>query len=204
MPPDHEAVNASYCPVFTLGVLLAEREGMPIAGFMVNVDEYAELTVSDTASITMTLNCSGLFAASADVVEYVKVFDVDGTPVKSIFAITAPVMLLEISQLYVYGDVPPVIDAVQDTVCPTSSLALDGQFVRVGVVGAPAITVRVPDLTLLIVSGVEAESVMKTFAASVLETMFDGMIHAKELDVPATPVNSMFATRFPVTVFTIR
>ena len=52
-----------------------------------------------------------------------------------------------------YGLVPPVNDAVQLTVCPTSSFADDGQFDSVGVVGAVAITVRVPDLTLFVVSG---------------------------------------------------
>ena len=103
-----------------------------------------------------------------------------------------------------YGDVPPLTDAVQDTVCPTSSLALDGQFVRVGVAGAPEITVSVPVFTELVVSGVVAESVMNTFAARVLPTRFDGMVHAKLFVVDDTPVNSMFATRFPDIVFTIR
>ena len=52
-----------------------------------------------------------------------------------------------------YGLVPPVNDAVQLTVCPTSSFADDGQFDSVGVVGAPVITVRVPVFTELVVSG---------------------------------------------------
>ena len=49
-----------------------------------------------------------------------------------------------------YGLVPPVNDAVQLTVCPTSSFADDGQFDSVGVVGAPEITVRVPVFTELV------------------------------------------------------
>ena len=93
---------------------------------------------------------------------------------------------------------------MQDTVCPTSSLALDGQFVRVGVVGAPEITVSVPVFTELVVSGVVAESVMKTFAASVFPARFEGIVQANEFDVDETPVNSMFATRLPDIVFTIR
>ena len=44
---------------------------------------------------------------------------------------------------------------------------------------------------------------MKTFAASVFPARFEGIVHANELDVDDTPVNSMFATRFPVIVFTI-
>ena len=39
--------------------------GVVNAGFMVKVDEYTEFTVSDTASVTMTLNFSGLFEVSA-------------------------------------------------------------------------------------------------------------------------------------------
>ena len=93
---------------------------------------------------------------------------------------------------------------MQDTVCPTSSLALDGQFVRVGVVGAPEITVSVPVFTELVVSGVVAESVMKTFAASVFPARSEGIVQANEFDVPETPVYSAFATRFPDIVFTIR
>ena len=103
-----------------------------------------------------------------------------------------------------YGEVPPLTDAVQDTVCPTSSLALDGQFVRVGVVGAPEITVSVPVFTELVVSGVVAESVMKTFAASVFPARFEGIVQANEFEVPETPVKSMFATRLPDIVFTMR
>ena len=181
---------------------------MPNAGSIVKVDEYTEFTVSDTASVTITLNFSGLFDVSALTVVYVKVFVVDATPVKSMFAVIASVALFDISQLYEYGLVPPVNDAVQLTVCPTSNFADDGQFDSVGVVGAVAITVRVPVFTLFVVSGVLAESVMNTFAASVFPARFDGMTHANEFvvsgEVPVIPVNNMFATRLPVIVFTIR
>ena len=54
--------------------------GVVSAGSIVNVDEYTELTVSDTASVRITLNCSGLFDVSADTVVYVKVFEVAETP----------------------------------------------------------------------------------------------------------------------------
>ena len=58
-----------------------------------NVDEYIEFTVSDAASVTITLNCSGLFDVSALTVVYVKVLLVDDTPVKSMFAVIASVAL---------------------------------------------------------------------------------------------------------------
>ena len=107
-----------------------------------------------------------------------------------------------------YGLVPPVNDAVQLTVCPTSSFADDGQFDSVGVVGAVVITVRVPVFTEFVVSGDVALSVTNTFAARVFPARFEGITHVNELDVsgdvPVIPVNSMFATRFPVIVFTIR
>ena len=103
-----------------------------------------------------------------------------------------------------YGLVPPVNDAVQLTVCPTSSFADDGQFDSVGVVGAVVITVSVPVFTEFVVSGDVALSVMNTFAARVFPARFEGITHANELDVPVIPVKSMFATKFPVIVFTIR
>ena len=45
---------------------------------------------------------------------------------------------------------------------------------------------------------------MNTFAARVFPARFDGMTHVNEFDVPVIPVKSMFATKFPVIVFTIR
>ena len=45
---------------------------------------------------------------------------------------------------------------------------------------------------------------MNTFADIVFPARFEGITHVNELDVPVIPVNSMFATRFPVIVFTIR
>ena len=192
------------CPESIVGSVGVGAVGAVSAGSIVKVDEYTEFTVSDTASVTITLNFSGLFDVSALTVVYVKVFVVDATPVKSMFAVIASVALFDISQLYVYGEVPPVNDAVQLTVCPTSSFADDGQFDSVGVVGAVVITVRVPVFTLFVVSGVLAESVMNTFAASVFPARFDGITHANEFVVPVIPVNNMFATRLPVIVLTIR
>ena len=66
------------------------------------------------------------------------------------------------------------------------------------------ITVRVPDSTLFVVSGVEAESVIMTFASTVFPASALGIVHANEFVVPVIPVNNMFATRLPVIVFTIR
>ena len=49
---------------------------------------------------------------------------------------------------------------------------------------------------------------MNTFAARVFPARFEGITHVNELDVsgdvPVIPVKSMFATKFPVIVFTIR
>ena len=50
------------------------------------------------ASVTITLNLSGLLAVSADTVVYVKVLLVVDTPVNSMFAVVASVIELEISQ----------------------------------------------------------------------------------------------------------
>ena len=136
----------------------------------------------------------------------VTVSEVVVTPVYSVFPTIALVPELEINQLYVYGDVPPDIVAVQDTDWYDSTLVADGQFDNIGVEGGTYadITVRVPDSTLLVVSGIVAESVIITFAASVFPARFDGMTHANELVVPVIPVNNMFATRLPVIVLTIR
>ena len=89
--------------------------GVDKAGLIVKVELYTELTVSDIASVTITLNCSGELAVSALTVVYVNVLLVDDTPVNSMFAVIASVMLFDINQLYVYGLVPPVKEAVQDT-----------------------------------------------------------------------------------------
>ena len=168
--------------------------------------EQTELTVVGWESVTITLNSSGLFDMSDVNVVQVKVFVVEETLLNSMFAVIEPVTVFDISQLQVYGLVPPDTVAVHDTVCPTSSFVDDGQFESVGVVGGvyAAITVRVPDFTELVVSGVVALSVNITFACSVFPASADGITHAKLLVVPVTPVNSMFATRFPVIVFTIR
>ena len=131
---------------------------------------------------------------------------VDATPVKSMFATMALVMLLDMIQLYVYGPAPPDTVAVHDTDCPTSNLTDEGHEERVGVVGGvyPAGIVNVPDSTLFVVSGVEAESVIITLASTVFPASAEGITHAKLLVVPVIPVKSMFATKFPVIVFTIR
>ena len=67
-----------------------------------------------------------------------------------------------------------------------------------------AATVSVPVFTEFVVSGVVAESVTNTFAASVFPARSEGIVQANEFDVDETPVNSMFATRLPDIVFTIR
>ena len=97
-------------------------------------------------------------------------------------------------------------DAVQDTDCPTSNVADDGHDDSVGVEGGVYgdTIVNVPDLTLLVVSGVVAESVIITFACTVFPASAVGIVHAKLLDVPVIPVNNMFATRLPVIVLVIR
>ena len=105
-----------------------------------------------------------------------------------------------------YGEVPPLTDAVQDTDCSNSILVPEGQLDKVGVDGGvyADTTVRVPDLTLLVVSGVVALSVIITFACSVFPARFEGIVQANEFEVPETPVKSMFATRLPDIVFTMR
>ena len=75
-----------------------------------------------------------------------------------------------------YVDVPPVNDAVQLTVCPTSSFADDGQFDNVGVAGAPEITVRVPVFTLFDVDDTD-EYVASTFALSCEQVFPDGPVY---------------------------
>ncbi len=62
-------------------------------------------------------------------------FVVEETLLNSMFAVIEPVTVLDISQLYVYGEVPPDTVAVHDTVCPTSSFADDGHEDRIGVDG---------------------------------------------------------------------
>ena len=61
---------------------------------------------------------------------------------------------------------------------------------------------------LFTVTGFDAESVIITLAPTVFPASAEGITHANELDVsgdvPVIPVKSMFATRFPVIVFTIR
>ena len=126
------------------------------------------------------------------------------TPVYSVFPTIALVPELEINQLYVYGDVPPDIVAVQDTDWYDSTLVADGQFDNIGVEGGVYVIVKVPDFTEFAVSGEEALSVTITFACTVFPISAPGIVHAKELVVDATLVKSMFATRFPVTVFVIR
>ena len=192
------------CPESIVGSVGVGAVGVVSAGPIVNVDEYTEFTVSDTASVTITLNFSGLFDVSALTVVYVKVFVVDATPVKSMFAVIASVALFDISQLYVYGLVPPDTVAVQLTVCPTSSADEDGQEDKVGVDRTGATTVRVPVFTELVVSGVEAESVMNTFADIVLPASAVGTSHRKVLLVPAIPTYRAFATRASVTVLKTR
>ena len=99
VPPDHEDESVMVWPESIVGFVGVGAAGVVSAGFMVKVDEYTEFTVSDTASVTMTLNFSGLFDVSALSVVYVKVLLVDATPVNSMFAVIASVALFDISQL---------------------------------------------------------------------------------------------------------
>ena len=62
-------------------------------------------------------------------------FVVDATPVKSMFATIAPVMLLETIQLYENGPVPPSAVAVQLTVLPDSTALVEGHVDNVTVGG---------------------------------------------------------------------
>ena len=105
-----------------------------------------------------------------------------------------------------YGEVPPDTVAVHDTDWPTSNFVLDGHDDRIGVDGGvyADTTVRVPDFTLLVVSGVVALSVIMIFACSVFPARSEGIVHVKVLDVPVIPVKSWFATSVPVIVLVIR
>ena len=76
--------------------------------------------------------------------------------------------------------------------------------VEVVVVVIWAMIVIVPDLTLFVISGVVALSIITIFACKVLPVSAEGIVHAKEFVVPVIPVNSMFATSEPVTVFVIK
>ena len=65
VPPVHEAVKLSYCPVLTFGVLEAVRAGVDKAGFMAKVLEYPDVTVFVPESVITTFASSGLLEASA-------------------------------------------------------------------------------------------------------------------------------------------
>ena len=103
--------------------------------------------------------------------------------------------------LYLYGVVPDVGFAVRVTFCPKSIVGFAGVIAPAD---TPEVIVIVPDFTLFIVSGVVALSVMMTFACRVLPTMFDGTVHAKLFDVPATAPYTTLATIVPVIVLVIR
>ena len=96
----------------------------------------------------------------------------------------------------------PDSDAVKLSYCPASAIALDGLVIE-AMQDTDAIIVNVPDLTELVVSEGEAESVIITLACSVFPTMFDGITHANEFVVPVIPVYSWFATIVPVIVLVI-
>ena len=98
VPPDQVAVIVIDCPLSIFG-LTGVIEDIESTWFTVNVEEYTELTVVGCASVTITLNCSGLLATSADVVVYTNVLLVDTTFVYNVLDIMVPVMLFEISQL---------------------------------------------------------------------------------------------------------
>ena len=53
-----------------------------------------------------------------------------------------------------------------------------------------ALSVIVPDLTLFVISGVVALSVITIFACKVLPISAEGIIHAKEFVVPVIPATS--------------
>ena len=64
VPPDGLAVKVILCPESIVGLdgVIAPATS---AGFIVKVEEYTELTVVGCESVTITLNCSGLFDVSA-------------------------------------------------------------------------------------------------------------------------------------------
>ena len=61
-----------------------------------------------------------------------------------------------------------------------------------------------PELTEFVVSGVDALSVIMTFACNVFPASAEGIVHANEFVVPVIPVKSMLATSVPVIVLVIR
>ena len=65
MPPDQLDDRVMDCPESIVGSVGVGAVGAVSAGSIVKVDEYIEFTVSDTASVTITLNFSGLFDVSA-------------------------------------------------------------------------------------------------------------------------------------------
>ena len=53
MPPVHEELNASYWPVFTVGVLLAVRLGVPRAPFT-NTTSFEDSCVTGVVALSVT------------------------------------------------------------------------------------------------------------------------------------------------------
>ena len=103
-------------------------------------------------------------------------------------------------QLYVYGEVPPIAFALRVTLCPEFIVGFEGVIrpaVRAGLI-------VISLLMLLTVAGVEAESVIKTFADIVLPASAVGTSHRKVLLVPVMPVYKAFAIRASVTVLNTR
>lgn len=154
-------------------------------------------------SVSMILAFSGELKVSAEVVCKVYVAEAEVWPVNRSLFVTVPIVTeLTTRKLYVNGLTQLDSEAVNDSYWPTSTIVFEG-LDNVITHTSEGTTVNVPVVAEFAVSGVAAESVTSTFAASVFPARFEGIIHAKLFEVPVIPEYNCVAIIVPVIVFVI-
>ena len=154
--------NVTDCPLSIVG-LDGLIDGVVRAEFTIKLLVYPDVTVVGCESVSTTLASSGEFEGNKEFVVIVLLHVVPLVIIVFTSIYWLGVMAFATNTLTVYGAVPPVITPLKVIDCPWSSVMALLDMVMVGAVYGDTI-VNVPDLTLFVVSGVVALSVIITLA----------------------------------------
>ena len=193
--------NVTDCPLSIVG-LDGEIDGDVKAGLTTKLLVYDDVTVVGCESVNTTLASNGEFEGKSEFVVIVLLHVVPLVIIVFTSIYLLGVMAFATNTFTVYGAVPPVITPLNVIDCPWSSVSALLDMVIVGEVYADCI-VNVFDSTLFVVSGVEAESVIITFASTVFPTSSDGIVQAKLFDDVDKSVYNEFAITPSVMVLVI-